>query len=109
VRAAGGRPALPRSQLCLEGQELTDTPNQLAAREALAEAIEKANAAFDMPGLPVATLVCQLVVEYNDKGEQSSGVQFHVPDGQHWGMTLGTLRAAQLYLERQFLEMDDEP
>jgi hypothetical protein len=86
---------------------MTDTSDQFAAKEALAKAIEQANAACGMSGLPVATLVFQLVVEYDDKGEQYSGVQFHVPNGQHWGMTLGALRAAQLHLERQFLETND--
>ena len=70
----------------------------------LLEAIDAANKAWEFDGLPFATLVCQLVIEYDEEGNQCSGVQFHIPEGQSWGLTLGTLRAAQLRLEADFLE-----
>ena len=74
------------------------TPEQEAADRDLAKAIEACNEAYGFTGLIVGSLTLSAVVEYDDDGEQHSGIVYHVPAGQHWISTLGVLDAGRIRL-----------
>jgi hypothetical protein len=84
------------------------TPEQQAADQALADAIQAAQNAYGFTGLTVGYVVAVAVVEYDDGGEQCSGTCHHVPAGQHWVTTLGTIHATHLRLQALFTGTEDE-
>lgn len=89
-------------------ETLVKTPEQKAADEVLAKAIQAAQDAYDFTGLTVGYVVAVAVVEYDDDGEQRSGTCYHVPPGQPWVTTLGTIHATHLRLQAMFTSTEDE-
>lgn len=87
---------------------MTRTPEQLAADDGLAKALQECNDAYGFTGLIVGTLTICAVVEYDDAGDQCSGTIHHVPSGQHWITTLGVLDAGRIRLRSMYGDNTEE-
>lgn len=86
-----------------------NTPEQKAALEAFDAALTQISEAYEYSGVTTGFVIGVATVEYDDAGEQRSGVWWHCTDGQPWHSTLGILRATQLRLEADYLTPEDAP
>lgn len=83
------------------------TPEQEAADAALAAALQQANNAYGFTGLVVGTVVCCATVEFDDDGDQQTGIIYHIPEGQNWVTTLGVIHATHLRLKAIYTTEDE--
>jgi len=80
------------------------TPEQKEADEALDAALTQITTAYEYTGVSTGYVLSVATVEYDDDGEQRSGVWWHCRDGQPWHSTLGIIRATTLRLEADYLD-----
>lgn len=82
------------------------TPEQSAANEALRAAIEQVQSAYEYEGLSTGWFLGVSSVEWDDDGDQRSGIWWLAPEGQPWTTTLGVLSAVTLRMHADYLAPD---
>lgn len=84
------------------------SPEQKAADDALDAALAQIAAAYEYSGVSTGYVLSVATVEYDDDGDQRSGVWWHCRDGQPWHATLGIIRATTLRLEADYVYPDGD-